>query len=133
MSCGRCSWYRRYHSRPTNPGDTSGVDDLANFLRIRRSRVDPASVGIPVDRYRRVDGLRRQPANFISGRGTSPVEGSATLIDAQAAVNINSAVMASLSQDQLVGVLGNAGNAKQLYDFIHTSYAEVLSKGKMRK
>ncbi|RZL64687.1 MAG: XRE family transcriptional regulator, partial [Rhodococcus sp. (in: high G+C Gram-positive bacteria)] len=32
------------------------MDDLANFLRIRRARVDPTSVGIPVDRYRRVDG-----------------------------------------------------------------------------
>jgi transcriptional regulator with XRE-family HTH domain len=43
------------------------VDDLANFLRIRRSRVDPASVGIPVDRYRRVDGLRREEVAHLSG------------------------------------------------------------------
>lgn len=41
--------------------------------------------------------------------------------------------LASLSQDELAGILGNPGNAKQLYDFIHTSYAEVVSKGKMRK
>uniref|UniRef100_A0A452TCC1 DNA repair endonuclease XPF n=1 Tax=Ursus maritimus TaxID=29073 RepID=A0A452TCC1_URSMA len=45
----------------------------------------------------------------------------------------NVAELASLSQDELAGILGNPGNAKQLYDFIHTSYAEVVSKGKMRK
>nr|XP_025711322.1 DNA repair endonuclease XPF isoform X2 [Callorhinus ursinus] len=45
----------------------------------------------------------------------------------------NIAELASLSQDKLAGILGNAGNAKQLYDFIHTSYADVVSKGKMRK
>ncbi|KAM7148941.1 DNA repair endonuclease XPF [Molossus nigricans] len=45
----------------------------------------------------------------------------------------NIAELASLSQDQLASVLGNAANAKQLYDFIHTSYAETLSKGKMKK
>ncbi|XP_002918113.1 DNA repair endonuclease XPF [Ailuropoda melanoleuca] len=45
----------------------------------------------------------------------------------------NIAELASLSQDKLAGILGNPGNAKQLYDFIHTSYAEVMSKGKMRK
>ncbi|XP_032248116.1 DNA repair endonuclease XPF isoform X1 [Halichoerus grypus] len=45
----------------------------------------------------------------------------------------NIAELASLSQDKLAGLLGNAGNAKQLYDFIHTSYAEVASKGKLRK
>ncbi|XP_039089538.1 DNA repair endonuclease XPF isoform X1 [Hyaena hyaena] len=40
----------------------------------------------------------------------------------------NIAELASLSQDELAGVLGNASNAKQLYDFIHTPYAEVVSK-----
>ncbi|XP_059549191.1 DNA repair endonuclease XPF isoform X2 [Myotis daubentonii] len=45
----------------------------------------------------------------------------------------NIAELASLSQDKLAGILGNAANAKQLYDFIHTSYAEILSKGKGKK
>ncbi|KAM8778688.1 DNA repair endonuclease XPF [Rhynchonycteris naso] len=45
----------------------------------------------------------------------------------------NIAELASLSQDNLVSILGNAANAKQLYDFIHTSYAEILSKEKMKK
>lgn len=45
----------------------------------------------------------------------------------------NIAELASLSQDKLASILGNAANAKQLYDFIHTSYAEILSKGKMKK
>ena len=45
----------------------------------------------------------------------------------------NIAELASLSQDKLAGILGNAANAKQLYDFIHASYAEILSKGKMKK
>jgi transcriptional regulator with XRE-family HTH domain len=43
------------------------VDDLAGFLRLRRSRVDPASVGIPTDRHRRVAGLRREEIAHLSG------------------------------------------------------------------
>ncbi|XP_023584241.1 DNA repair endonuclease XPF isoform X2 [Trichechus manatus latirostris] len=45
----------------------------------------------------------------------------------------NIAELATLAQDKLTSILGNAANAKQLYDFIHTSYAEVVSKGKMKK
>nr|XP_005591344.2 DNA repair endonuclease XPF [Macaca fascicularis] len=45
----------------------------------------------------------------------------------------NIAELATLSQDKLTSILGNAANAKQLYDFIHTSYAEVVSKGKGKK
>ena len=43
------------------------MDDLASFLRTRRSRVDPAAVGIPTDRHRRVDGLRREEVAHLSG------------------------------------------------------------------
>ncbi|XP_057606413.1 DNA repair endonuclease XPF [Hippopotamus amphibius kiboko] len=45
----------------------------------------------------------------------------------------NIAELAGLSLDELASVLGNAASAKQLHDFIHTSYAEVLSKGKMKR
>ncbi|MFI0980174.1 helix-turn-helix transcriptional regulator [Streptomyces sp. NPDC021093] len=43
------------------------MDDLASFLRTRRSRVDPAAVGIPTDRRRRVEGLRREEVAHLSG------------------------------------------------------------------
>ncbi|MEU8708838.1 helix-turn-helix transcriptional regulator [Streptomyces sp. NPDC048565] len=43
------------------------MDDLAGFLRIRRSRVDPASVGITADSRRRVEGLRREEVAHLSG------------------------------------------------------------------
>ncbi|MGI5219802.1 helix-turn-helix transcriptional regulator [Nocardia sp. CA-290969] len=43
------------------------MDDLAGFLRTRRSRVDPAAVGIPAERHRRVDGLRREEVAHLSG------------------------------------------------------------------
>ncbi|GGP51768.1 helix-turn-helix transcriptional regulator [Saccharothrix coeruleofusca] len=43
------------------------MDDLAGFLRTRRSRVDPATVGIPTDRRRRVAGLRREEVAHLSG------------------------------------------------------------------
>lgn len=43
------------------------MEDLASFLRIRRSRVDPATVGIPVDSRRRVEGLRREEVAHLSG------------------------------------------------------------------
>ncbi|MDN3028380.1 helix-turn-helix transcriptional regulator [Streptomyces sp. S.PB5] len=43
------------------------MDDLASFLRTRRSRVDPAAVGIPADSRRRVEGLRREEVAHLSG------------------------------------------------------------------
>ncbi|MFD4736016.1 helix-turn-helix transcriptional regulator [Streptomyces virginiae] len=43
------------------------MDDLAGFLRTRRSRVDPASAGIPTDSRRRVTGLRREEIAHLSG------------------------------------------------------------------
>ncbi|MEV5978667.1 helix-turn-helix transcriptional regulator [Streptomyces sp. NPDC052114] len=43
------------------------MDDLAGFLRTRRARVDPASVGIPTDSRRRVEGLRREEVAHLSG------------------------------------------------------------------
>ncbi|MFJ9200579.1 helix-turn-helix transcriptional regulator [Streptomyces flaveolus] len=43
------------------------MDHLASFLRTRRSRVDPAAVGIPTDSRRRVEGLRREEVAHLSG------------------------------------------------------------------
>ncbi|NIL42641.1 helix-turn-helix transcriptional regulator [Salinispora arenicola] len=43
------------------------MDSLAGFLRTRRSRVDPSAVGIPTDRHRRVQGLRREEVAHLSG------------------------------------------------------------------
>lgn len=43
------------------------MDDLAGFLRTRRSRVDPGHVGIRTDGRRRVDGLRREEVAHLSG------------------------------------------------------------------
>ncbi|MGW2842118.1 helix-turn-helix transcriptional regulator [Streptomyces sp. NPDC001493] len=43
------------------------MDDLAGFLRTRRSRVDPSSVGIRTDSRRRVAGLRREEVAHLSG------------------------------------------------------------------
>ncbi|MEU6932925.1 helix-turn-helix transcriptional regulator [Streptomyces sp. NPDC046374] len=71
------------------------MDDLAGFLRTRRSRVDPASVGIRTDTRRRVAGLRREEVAHLSGvsvdyyvrleqgRATQP---SAQVLDALARV-----------------------------------------------
>uniref|UniRef100_A0A8C3XNX7 DNA repair endonuclease XPF n=1 Tax=Chelydra serpentina TaxID=8475 RepID=A0A8C3XNX7_CHESE len=41
--------------------------------------------------------------------------------------------LVTLSQDKLSEILGNAVNAKQLYDFIHKSYAEAISQGKTKR
>ncbi|WP_026401449.1 helix-turn-helix transcriptional regulator [Actinomadura rifamycini] len=43
------------------------MDDLAGFLRTRRARVAPDTVGIPVDGRRRVEGLRREEVAHLSG------------------------------------------------------------------
>lgn len=43
------------------------MDDLAGFLRTRRARIDPASVDIPTDSRRRVEGLRREEVAHLSG------------------------------------------------------------------
>src|SRR5690606_34204635 len=61
------SWYRQDHLRGAGRGHTGAMDDLAGFLRTRRSRVDPADVGIPTDRRRRVVGLRREEVAHLSG------------------------------------------------------------------
>ncbi|XP_075755461.1 DNA repair endonuclease XPF [Pelodiscus sinensis] len=41
--------------------------------------------------------------------------------------------LVTLSQDKISEILGNAVNAKQLYDFIHVSYAEAISQGKTKR
>ncbi|XP_053327531.1 DNA repair endonuclease XPF [Spea bombifrons] len=43
------------------------------------------------------------------------------------------AELTTLSQEKLSEILGNSNNAKQLYDFIHTSYTEVVSQGKAKR
>ncbi|WP_067823727.1 helix-turn-helix transcriptional regulator [Actinomadura kijaniata] len=43
------------------------MDDLADFLRTRRARVRPESVGIPADSRRRVSGLRREEVAHLAG------------------------------------------------------------------
>ena len=43
------------------------MDDLAGFLRTRRSRVDPSTVGVSTDSRRRVEGLRREEVAHLSG------------------------------------------------------------------
>lgn len=45
----------------------------------------------------------------------------------------NIAELASLSHERLTSILGHAGNAKQLHDFLHTAYADVVSGGRVRK
>lgn len=45
----------------------------------------------------------------------------------------NISELASLSQERLTSILGHAGNAKQLYDFLHTAYADMVSGGRVRK
>ncbi|MEW1847119.1 helix-turn-helix transcriptional regulator [Nonomuraea angiospora] len=42
-------------------------DELADFLRIRRSRVTPAEVGLPTGERRRTPGLRRQEVAQLAG------------------------------------------------------------------
>ncbi|MDA0634563.1 helix-turn-helix transcriptional regulator [Nonomuraea sp. CA-218870] len=43
------------------------MDDLAGFLRTRRSRIDPAAAGIPAAGRRRVQGLRREEVAHLAG------------------------------------------------------------------
>lgn len=45
----------------------------------------------------------------------------------------NIAELATLSLERLTSILGHSGNAKQLYDFLHTAYADLVSKGRVRK
>ncbi|CAH2306930.1 DNA repair endonuclease XPF [Pelobates cultripes] len=45
----------------------------------------------------------------------------------------NIAELTTLSQEKLSEILGNSNNTKQLYDFIHTSYAEAVSQGKAKR
>ncbi|XP_031218889.1 DNA repair endonuclease XPF isoform X1 [Mastomys coucha] len=45
----------------------------------------------------------------------------------------NIAELATLSLERLTSILGHSGNAKQLHDFLHTAYADLVSKGRVRK
>ncbi|WP_158220809.1 helix-turn-helix transcriptional regulator [Kineosporia sp. R_H_3] len=45
---------------PTLEGDGRRLRELAEFLRLRRARLDPAAVGLPVRARRRTPGLRRE-------------------------------------------------------------------------
>ncbi|GAB1300013.1 DNA repair endonuclease XPF [Apodemus speciosus] len=45
----------------------------------------------------------------------------------------NIAELATLSLEHLTSILGHSGNAKQLHDFLHTAYADLVSKGRVRK
>ncbi|NXE22952.1 XPF endonuclease, partial [Ardeotis kori] len=43
------------------------------------------------------------------------------------------AELVTLSKDELSRILGNAANATQLFDFIHLTYGEAISKGKSKR
>ncbi|NWW45187.1 XPF endonuclease, partial [Pedionomus torquatus] len=43
------------------------------------------------------------------------------------------AELVTLSKDELSSILGNAANATQLFDFIHLTYREAISKGKSKR
>jgi transcriptional regulator with XRE-family HTH domain len=43
--------------------------ELASFLRIRRARISPDQVGLPVGRHRRALGLRREEVSQLAGIG----------------------------------------------------------------
>ncbi|XP_075370918.1 DNA repair endonuclease XPF isoform X2 [Mycteria americana] len=43
------------------------------------------------------------------------------------------AELVTLSKDELSKILGNAANATQLFDFIHLTYREAISKGKSKR
>ncbi|KAM7091278.1 DNA repair endonuclease XPF isoform 2-T2 [Ciconia maguari] len=43
------------------------------------------------------------------------------------------AELATLSKDELSKILGNAASATQLFDFIHLTYGEAISKGKSKR
>ncbi|XP_063790404.1 DNA repair endonuclease XPF [Pseudophryne corroboree] len=45
----------------------------------------------------------------------------------------NIAELTTLSLEKLSEILGNSNAAKQLYDFIHTSYTEAVSQGKAKR
>ena len=44
----------------------------------------------------------------------------------------NISELASLCLNKLASMLGSSSSSRQLCDFTHTSYAEVLSRGKLK-
>ncbi|HKS48932.1 MAG TPA: helix-turn-helix transcriptional regulator [Amycolatopsis sp.] len=53
------------------PDNKSQRCDLGKFLRSRRERIDPSTVGLPTDRRRRKPGLRREEVAVLAGLSTS--------------------------------------------------------------
>jgi transcriptional regulator with XRE-family HTH domain len=65
--------------------------DLAEFLRVRRSEIQPADVGLPSGGRRRTDGLRREEVAMLAGVSVSwytwleqgrPINASRDVLDA---------------------------------------------------
>jgi transcriptional regulator with XRE-family HTH domain len=52
------------------PNVNAGIGTLAQFLRARRSLVQPADVGLPAGRRRRVAGLRREEVALLAAIST---------------------------------------------------------------
>ena len=44
--------------------------ELADFLRRRRARLEPADVGLPLGARRRIAGLRREEVAALAGMST---------------------------------------------------------------
>lgn len=51
--------------------DQERLHELSHFLKDRRARLSPASVGLPTTRRRRVAGLRREEVATLAGIGVS--------------------------------------------------------------
>jgi transcriptional regulator with XRE-family HTH domain len=80
---------------PAPPPSTARRSELADFLRDRRGRVTPASVGLPANGRRRTPGLRREEVAQLAGVGLSwytwleqgrDIKPSAQVLDALARV-----------------------------------------------
>ncbi len=69
------------------------ADELGEFLRSRRERLEPAAVGIPAGTNRRTPGLRREELAVMAGVGVSWL----TRLEQGRANSVSSEVLASLA------------------------------------
>ncbi|XP_037363475.1 DNA repair endonuclease XPF [Talpa occidentalis] len=106
--------------------------ELFEELKRHRPQPDPAAaaaVTADADSLPEADRYRPGPQDFLLRMPGVNAKNCRALMNRVASI----AELARLSQAELAAVLGNAANAKQLHDFIHTPYAELAARGRRGK
>lgn len=111
------------------------AQDLGNFLRTRRQRLDPRTVGMPAGSNRRTPGLRREEVAVLAGVGVSWLtrleQGRANRVSAEVLDGLASALRLSPTERKhlfsLAGVRVPAASSESTLTDSHRRLVDGLS------